>query len=1201
MRGALKPAFALRDVVRDLLYFRRTNLAVAAGCAVAAAVLGGALLVGDSVRASLRQITLERLGGVDHALAGQRFFDAGVPRAMEGHPDFGDAFADAAPAILLRASAQHAESRARASDVGLQGVGDGFLKLYGTPSDERIDPLADADGTIFPPVAINRALAESLGAETGDALLVSLQRWSEVPRGSLLSRDDTASVVETLRLEVVEILPDRGLGTFGLQTGQSTRFNAFVRLEDLQQALDQEGTINSVLVAADGSPRDVAMARRDASHLGDVLEEVLDLDDYGVIVRPLDGAGTASEDSSGVVLVESSEFVISPPLEDAVRAAADEAGADLFPHLTYLANSIHLGDAGEDGDAPGRPAVPYSTVTAMDTVNGTRFGELKLVDGSSAPELQRGQALIDRWTAEELGLEPSEGAGRRIVLEYFQVGPREELTETTHAFEIAGVLAMEGLAVDAELSQEYPGIAGSDNMADWDPPFPIDLGKIRTADEEYWDRYRGAPKVFVSLEEGQELWETRWGRLTALRVALPQRATAEATAGATTEPMERARAAAESFGEGLLERLHPDAFGLRFQPVKALGLEASSGATDFGGLFLGMSQFVIVSAALLVALLFGLGVEQRASEVGLRLATGFRARSVRRLLLSEGLVVAAVGAAVGLVGAVGYAAVLMYGLRTWWRPAVGTSRLELFVEPTSLAVGWIAALVVVALTIVLAVRRVGKVPTTRLLRGSSEPPRTGRAGRPSKLTAAVALTIGVGGLVFAFVTGRASDPAIFYVVGPSFLVGLLALYAVLIDRPVTGGLRAGRGVIDRMALLNSRRHRRRSLLSATLIACATFVVVTVAAFEEGFHGGDLGLDSGAGGYDLVAEADVPLQEDLADPDGRYELGLPEDAESLLAPTEVMPFRLLPGDDTSCLNLYQPGQPRVLGVPEAQIERGGFVFQGTWDGVRNPRGEDASPWHLLDADLGADLNTDLGENVIPAIGDASSTQWILKVPLGGDVVMENERGEEVRLRLVANLATSIFQSELLISEERFLEHFPSRGGHPYFLFDVPDDIPADEVSTALEAGLERYGFDAVSTAEKLASFHAVQNTYLSTFRSLGGLGLLLGTLGLAVVLVRNVLERRGELAVLRAFGYRESTLRRLILVENVSLLVAGLVVGTVAALLTAGPKVLGPTAHPPWAPILLTLVVILLVGVAACWTAARGALRTALLPALKSEA
>ncbi len=41
-------------------------------------------------------------------------------------------------------------------------------------------------------------------------------------------------------------------------------------------------------------------------------------------------------------------------------------------------------------------------------------------------------------------------------------------------------------------------------------------------------------------------------------------------------------------------------------------------------------------------------------------------------------------------------------------------------------------------------------------------------------------------------------------------------------------------------------------------------------------------------------------------------------------------------------------------------------------------------------------------------------------------------------------------------------------------------------------LQPYGVDAVTTAERLDEFHRVENTYLSTFQALGGLGLLLGT-------------------------------------------------------------------------------------------------------------
>ena len=76
---------------------------------------------------------------------------------------------------------------------------------------------------------------------------------------------------------------------------------------------------------------------------------------------------------------------------------------------------------------------------------------------------------------------------------------------------------------------------------------------------------------------------------------------------------------------------------------------------------------------------------------------------------------------------------------------------------------------------------------------------------------------------------------------------------------------------------------------------------------------------------------------------------------------------------------------------------------------------------------------------------------------------------------------------------------------------------------------------------------MQNTYLATFQSLGGLGLLLGTIGLAVVQWRNVLERRGELALLRAAGFPARMLAILVALENVLLLLLGLGVGLLAAL------------------------------------------------------
>ncbi|MEL7060202.1 MAG: ABC transporter permease [Acidobacteriota bacterium] len=1176
-------------VIRDISAAWRTSLAVAAGAAVACAVLAGALLVGDSVRGSLRALTMERLGNIELAMAGPRFVDASAADQLAAEGERA-----VAPAVLLQVGARHAASGARASDVTLTGVDHRFFQAYGAD-----DPFADVErAPVDPPAVIDRTLADALGAATGDVVLLSLQRRSEAPSGSLLARDDTASVVETVRAQVAAIVDDRGLGAFGLDVGQAARANAFLPLEDLARALDRDGQANALVVAADRSANGsdglaVDAARALGTRLEEQLDAALDLDDYGVVLRR----------RAGDLLVESAEYVVAPPLERALEDAAAAVDAETLPILTYLANDLRL-----EGEEHG---VPYSTVSALDASAAGPFGGLWALGGDATAEpttvaeeepgpgsagaawtapLADDEMLLDAWTAAQLGATP----GDRVVMTYFVVGDREELREEERSFTVAGVVAMTGLAIDGELTQEYPGIAGSANMAEWDPPFPIELGRIGTDDETYWDEYRGAPKAFVSLETGRDMWRTRWGALTSMRLRPPAAADGAVT-GDSAEAGSSLDALEARFTAALADELEPAAFGLAFQPVRALGLAAAAGSTDFGGLFVGLSWFVIVAAALLVALLFSLSVERRASEIGLRLAVGFGPRRVRRRLLREGLLLTALGGLVGLVGAVGYAAAMMVGLRTWWRPAVGTSRLELHVTPESLIGGFAAALVVTLVAIWWTTRRVARLPAPQLLRGSVEADRARvRGGRGWALRIAViALATAVGALAFGVATGRFEDPLLFSIAGPLLLIGLLALFAAWIDRARVEALSSqGTAAIAKMAAVHTRRRRGRSLLAATLVALACFVVVTVAAYQTDYRDAELGLDSGAGGYGWIAEADVPLQQDLADPDGRFELNLGEEADAALADATITPFRLVPGDDASCLNLYQPTAPRLLGVPPTQRARGGFTFREAL-ALEGEPAED--PWALLDADLGPD--------VVPAIGDWNSTQWILKLPLGGELEMRDERGEVFRLRLVATLETSVFQSELLIAEDRLLERFPSRAGWPYLLIDLPDALDASraaEIATALERDLAPYGVDLVATGERLEAFHAVQNTYLATFRSLGGLGLLLGTLGLAVVLVRSVLERRGELATLRAFGFSRRALRWLVIGESATLLAVGLAVGALAALATAGGHLARHPTAAPWGGIASTLAIIFVFGLVACWIAARGALAAPLVPALKSE-
>ena len=227
----------------------------------------------------------------------------------------------------------------------------------------------------------------------------------------------------------------------------------------------------------------------------------------------------------------------------------------------------------------------------------------------------------------------------------------------------------------------------------------------------------------------------------------------------------------------------------------------------------------------------------------------------------------------------------------------------------------------------------------------------------------------------------------------------------------------------------------------------------------------------------MAESVLPLIHDPNTRAGRDALNIPP-----LQEVEFVPFRLRPGDDASCLNLYQPRNPRILAPPPVFLRRARFRFQ---DSVVKT----ANPWLLLEAEP--------PDGVIPAIADANSMTYALHLKIGQEFVLD-----QTRFRIVAALQDSIFQGELLISEKNFLRLFPDVEGYRFFLLSVPA-VRSRELTDVLEGALADFGFDIQPAEVRLAAFHKVENTYLSTFRSLGALGLLLGTIGLGAILLRNV--------------------------------------------------------------------------------------------------
>jgi hypothetical protein len=350
-----------------------------------------------------------------------------------------------------------------------------------------------------------------------------------------------------------------------------------------------------------------------------------------------------------------------------------------------------------------------------------------------------------------------------------------------------------------------------------------------------------------------------------------------------------------------------------------------------------------------------------------------------------------------------------------------------------------------------------------------------------------------------------------------------------------------------------------------VLAAGVFLLVAVNAFHL-----DSTPDSpGTGGFALFAQSALPVYDDLDSAAGRGVFGL---SEEIMNPVRIVPMRVRDGDEASCLNLNRAQQPRLLGVSPEDLGRHG-AFGGNW----------------------SLLNQSPADGAVPVIGDEQTVTWALGKKLGDSLPAVDEHGEKFPMKIVAVLPGSILQGGLVMADQKFVEKFPSTAGFRIFLVEAPRAL-AGAVAEELSRGLRNRGLEVVPAWRRLAEFHAVENTYLGIFQALGGLGLLLGSAGLGVVVLRSVLERRGELALLEAVGFNRRTLRRLVLSEHWLLIALGLFIGIASALVAVLPE----GAALPAGLLTATLAGLVAGGFGWCWLAAWVALRGSLLKALRNE-
>lgn len=862
------------------------------------------------------------------------------------------------------------------------------------------------------------------------------------------------------------------------------------------------------------APKQLSMS---CAQIEKILTKRLTLAEWGLRLRP----------KPYTLSLQSEAFTLSPAYVAAALRAARAAGAEAEPASVYLATSLRT--------ARGRE-ISYALIAGLH--NPKRLGT-RVKAWPKTPGL-----ILNAWAAADLQAQ----RGEWLTLKYLQTTPDGAFVEKSVRIRVLDIIPIAGAAADAYLVPEYEGLTDAETIGDWEPPFPVDMRRITLRDEAYWEKYKTTPKAFVSLELAQMMWGNKQNYITSLEIFPP--------------PGQTPLVFGRTFSAQLLEELQAGPPLIVFRDLTAQATHAAQGATDFGQLFLALSFFIIVAGAGLAAMLVQLTVERRTKQMALLLALGLTPAQIQRLLLKEGLLLNVGGMLLGLPAGLVYAAILLQAMKIFWQAALGdTPALWLHIRANDLFYAAVSGLLLGMLTIVYTLREMKHFTPLQLwqsgLSTSHKPiPKPWR--RLAILTVIGAMFCVV--LLFAQAASAKMQALFFFIAG--FLLLLMGLYGLQIALKWPRGKSATMSLC-RLAWRSAAAQPRRSLLVSGLIAAGAFVIVATAASMRDFSSDPFAFAGPSGGFNLIATTQIPLPYDPATPVGRKNLGVTLADEALLKQNTIVSFLASPGDDLSCVNAARAQTPPLL----APLSTEAFIKQiAVSERFRKVR---LAPMQM------APLKTPSQDEIV-AYTDSTTLHWRLHIKSGEIWRTRDIYGRSVSLRVFAGFTRSLFAGYLLTSPFDFHRIYPHIRAPSFFLIETRPE-KEKQVIEAWQRAFGDYGPNVRRSKELLAEYAAGENVYISMFLALGALGLLLGTVGLAVVTARNIIERQSELALMEAIGFPHSRLIALLALEQGGLLALGLFWGTIAALVAMLPALRSPEAAVQWSGIALALTTILIVG------------------------
>ena len=1186
----MKRPYVLTIALRFLRRRSKLNMAMVCATCISTLVITGSLIAGHSLERSIESAAYENLGEIDESVSSDRLFDGSLMDRLAANVNLMEKVDHLAPLIYLEAIAGNPTTGTRTGTAKIVGFDHEFLDLGELVSSDG----KKLDGTLAPnEVYVNEKLAVEISVGKGDKLNISFSRPDQLFEAIFLGNLGSTNV--RLQFRVKEVVKDESLGRFQMNANRNPPQNVYVALGSLQKVLGAGDVVNTILVSNNGGVREGGELSGEVSRLLESsLDDALGHEDAGLRV--------VQNPEKGYVKLESENVFFQYRYYELL--GDDQALEDLAvtsPVLTYFWNELSFQDR----------SVPYSTVTAFDPALDSELGLFTLNESAHEESgnsreiegaLGENEIILNNWTAERLQAVP----GDVVAMNFSVMDEFYGLSYHSQNFTVRYIVDMVGKANDSMLMPSFPGIEGKISAFDWSPPFPMDLNRITEDDEKYWEEFGGTPKAFITLGTGAKLWKTDIGNITQLRLS-PGEGTNLSTLALEIERVLDA-------GVGRSES------AITVTAVKQDALDSAEGVEIFTAMFLAYSTACMVAAAILIILLVTLRVDSRMVEIGMLRAVGFKRRAITEIFLVEGAILSITGGGIGVFAGLLFGAFMTAGMNSFWSAIVEGAPVSFHVTADSLVIGFCSGVAISVLTMVAALWHEGKRTVVGAIRRLSYQKLRERTIRLPVLffVLATVMMIGFAGLDIDFqngggltlaglaivcltlagrgfsqAKGRRMDNALglvlvlvallmgygfadsvpvlelFFVSGFLMLSGLLLLfYHVLTNLEEAGTGNKNQETkqalhstswLFHFSLRNAARRPKRTMFSVFLFALTLFVLVTLTINIQGVvYDRDRVVREGGGGYQIVGESTSPIFADLASEDSRDDSDIHSEVFDELG---VEQFKTRGDVGGTCSNLNPKANPRIIGAGESFFSNSfAFVSHSELED------DDTNPWELL--------TRNVGEGVVPAIGDYNTVVWILGLDLGSETLVPDENGRDVKLKIVGIIRNSIFQGSLFIWDRNFDMLYPTNPGYDLFLFGSEAGKLKPQMNE-LERALEEYGFDAYSVESRVVENILVENTYISVYLVLLVFGLLIGTLGFGIIVSRNTLERRTETGTLRAMGFTESMVLKSQLLENSFVVLSGIGIGAVSGVAAAAvylAKMDIPIISWPWANVLAILVI-----------------------------